>query len=475
MAAIETSGLTKGYGRPMPVHRPGRPPASRRRARSEDLTIEVGRARSSGSSAPTARARATTIRLLLGFLHPTAGPGTVLGLDVGPRFGRDPARGSATCPGGIAFWDGLTGERLLDDLADAVRPPAGPPRRAARPARARRARDPPAPGPRLLARDAPEGRHHPGAPARSGAGDPRRADRGPRPAHAARVLRDPRGPAARPAGRSSSRRTSCPRSSACATGWRSSGTAGSSRSRTSRPCSRAASATSRCGVDGPAAGARRRPGGQRHPRRGRPAALPAGRRRRAVPGRHRRAPIHDLTIEPARLEEAFLEFYETRAEGRRPGGARPPRRAREPRPVRPHLAGQPDAARSIVAVALAVWGTFLPIIYDVVRVAVQGRSSTAARSRSSSPSSAAATSSAWAARSRSATSIRSRSASSSCSPSASRRRRSPASASAARSRSCSPGRSRGAGWYADAARRGRAVRRVIAARPRRRVRCSVGR
>ena len=48
--------------------------------------------------------------------------------------------------------------------------------------------------PRLLARHAPEGRHRPGAPARSGACDSRRADRGTRPAHAACVLRNPRHP-----------------------------------------------------------------------------------------------------------------------------------------------------------------------------------------------------------------------------------------------------------------------------------------
>ena len=32
--------------------------------------------------------------------------------------------------------------------------------------------------------------------------------------------------------------------------------------------------------------------------------------RRAVPRGARRAPVADLTIEPARLEDAFLELYE---------------------------------------------------------------------------------------------------------------------------------------------------------------------
>ena len=177
----------------MPVHPPGRPPATVVRA-LQDLTIEVGEGEIFGFLGPNGAGKSTTIRLLLGFLHPTTGRASVLGLDavrdsvaIRSRVGY--------LPGGIAFWDGLTGERLLDDLAAlSGRPPT---RRAelARPARAV-AGDPPAPGPRLLARDAPEARRHPGAPARPGAGDPRRADRGPRPAHAVRLLFDPRGPAA---------------------------------------------------------------------------------------------------------------------------------------------------------------------------------------------------------------------------------------------------------------------------------------
>ena len=182
-------------------------------------------------------------------------------------------------PGGIAFYDGLTGERCSTTSPSC---PVGrrPPRRPDRAAGAVGA-DPPPAGPRLLARDAPEDRHHPGAPARPGAGDPRRADRGPRPAHAARVLRHPRRAAAPPAGRSSSRRTCCPRSSGSATAWRSSGAGGWSRSRRSRRCSRGGSATWRCGsparrpsLDGVAGVSDVRVGG-------RPADVPARGRRRA--------------------------------------------------------------------------------------------------------------------------------------------------------------------------------------------------
>ena len=115
MAAIETSGLTKTYGRPMPIHPPGRPQATVVRA-LQDLTIEVGQGEIFGFLGPNGAGKSTTIRLLLGFLHPTAGRASVLGLDavrdsvaIRSRVGY--------LPGGIAFWDGLTGERLLDDLA----------------------------------------------------------------------------------------------------------------------------------------------------------------------------------------------------------------------------------------------------------------------------------------------------------------------------------------------------------------------
>jgi len=123
MGAIETSGLTKTYGRPLPIHPPGRPAATIVRA-LQDLTIEVGEGEIFGFLGPNGAGKSTTIRLLLGFLHPTTGRASVLGLDavrdsvaIRSRVGY--------LPGGIAFWDGLTGERLLDDLAAlSGRPPA---------------------------------------------------------------------------------------------------------------------------------------------------------------------------------------------------------------------------------------------------------------------------------------------------------------------------------------------------------------
>ena len=57
----------------------------------QDLTIEVGEGEIFGFLGPNGAGKSTTIRLLLGFLHPTAGRAIVLGLDIDPRFGRDPA------------------------------------------------------------------------------------------------------------------------------------------------------------------------------------------------------------------------------------------------------------------------------------------------------------------------------------------------------------------------------------------------
>ena len=61
--------------------------------------------------------------------------------------------------------------------------------------------------------------------------------------------------------------------------------------------------------------------------------------------------VRDLTIEPASLEEAFLEYYADDA-------------PREPRPVRPHLARQPAAAARSSRSPCSCGARLLPIIYD---------------------------------------------------------------------------------------------------------------
>jgi ABC-2 type transport system ATP-binding protein len=117
MDALTTVGLTKAYGRAAPrVHLPGRSGSGEVRA-LEDLTISVVEGEIFGFLGPNGAGKSTTIRLLLGYLHPTAGSATVLGLDIV----RDSVaiRGRVGyLPGGIALYDSLSGERLLDYLGE---------------------------------------------------------------------------------------------------------------------------------------------------------------------------------------------------------------------------------------------------------------------------------------------------------------------------------------------------------------------
>ena len=122
-AAIETFGLTKQYGGlAASVALPGRSRAPVVRA-LEDLSIDVRPGEIFGFLGPNGAGKSTAIRLLLGFLHPTAGRASVLGFD-SVRQSVEIRRRVGYLPGGIAFWDNLTGERLLDELADlSGRPP----------------------------------------------------------------------------------------------------------------------------------------------------------------------------------------------------------------------------------------------------------------------------------------------------------------------------------------------------------------
>ena len=110
MDAITTSGLTKHYGR-QPI----------RALESLDVAVREGEV--FGFLGPNGAGKSTTIRLLLGFLHPTAGEGRVLGLDI-VRDSVAIRRRIGYLPGGIALYDSLTGERQLDYLAElSDRPP----------------------------------------------------------------------------------------------------------------------------------------------------------------------------------------------------------------------------------------------------------------------------------------------------------------------------------------------------------------
>ena len=381
----------------MPIHPPGRPQAAVVRA-LEDLTIEVGEGEIFGFLGPNGAGKSTTIRLLLGFLHPTAGRAIGARPRRGPRFGRDPRPGRL--PAGRHRVLGRADRRAPARRSRrAVRPAAGPPGRAARPARAVAARpcagrsattragcarrsassrrssttrswpilDEPTEGldPLMqhafyailddLRRGRPDDLLLVAHPVRGRAGVRPGGDRPARPARRARGHR--------------------------------------------RRCWRGASATSRCGSTG---------------RRRRSTACPAcptsastdgladaaaskatsGRSWPPSPG----VTIHDLTIEPARLEEAFLEFYadDVTDDGRRGPCRGRPRRL--PRAVNLALFAHTWRANRtrvlVVAVALARVGHVPADHLRLVRVGRSRTSSRAGRSRRSSPSSAAATSSA---------------------------------------------------------------------------------
>ena len=101
MDAIATIGLSKRYG---PVRA------------LEALHVSVREGEIFGFLGPNGAGKSTTIRLLLGFLHPSAGEGRVLGLDC-QHDSVAIRRRIGYLPGGIALYDSLTGAQLLDYLA----------------------------------------------------------------------------------------------------------------------------------------------------------------------------------------------------------------------------------------------------------------------------------------------------------------------------------------------------------------------
>jgi ABC-2 type transport system ATP-binding protein len=99
-AAIETRGLGKRYGRVTGL---------------EDLSFRIEEGEVFGFLGPNGAGKTTTIRVLLGLIAPTNGGATVLGHDV---RGRDVSwRGEVGyLPGELSLWPALTGERTLSFL-----------------------------------------------------------------------------------------------------------------------------------------------------------------------------------------------------------------------------------------------------------------------------------------------------------------------------------------------------------------------
>jgi ABC-2 type transport system ATP-binding protein len=123
--AIEIAGLTKHYGDRRFAFSAFRlfatPPPPVVALDSLDLVVRPGEV--FGFLGPNGAGKSTTIRLLLGFLHPTAGRARVLRLDT-TRDSVAIRRRIGYLPSSIALYDTLTGEELLRYLAALTgRPP----------------------------------------------------------------------------------------------------------------------------------------------------------------------------------------------------------------------------------------------------------------------------------------------------------------------------------------------------------------
>ncbi|MEA2622993.1 MAG: beta-exotoxin transport system ATP-binding protein, partial [Chloroflexota bacterium] len=123
MDAIVTEGLSKSYGGTtrvpiaLPFHR-GAPVRALR-----DLSITVREGEIFGFLGPNGAGKSTTIRILLGLLHATGGRATVLGRDVAADS-LEIRRRTGYLPGGIALYDTMTGESLLEYLGSLYGRPA---------------------------------------------------------------------------------------------------------------------------------------------------------------------------------------------------------------------------------------------------------------------------------------------------------------------------------------------------------------
>jgi ABC-2 type transport system ATP-binding protein len=100
--AISTRGLSKRYG---PVQA------------LSDLDLEVRTGEVFGFLGPNGAGKSTTIRILLGFLHATSGEASVLGRDV-RTDSVEIRRRTGYLPGGISLYDSLSGRDVLEYLSD---------------------------------------------------------------------------------------------------------------------------------------------------------------------------------------------------------------------------------------------------------------------------------------------------------------------------------------------------------------------
>jgi len=124
MDAIEAVGLAKHYPRGSRLRLPGGGPRPEPIRALDEVTLAVREGEVFGFLGPNGAGKTTCIRLLLGFIHPTAGSARVLGLD-SRADGLAIRERVGYLPGGIALYDALTGRELLDYLGSFYRrPPA---------------------------------------------------------------------------------------------------------------------------------------------------------------------------------------------------------------------------------------------------------------------------------------------------------------------------------------------------------------
>ena len=100
-SVISTRGLTKHYGSIPALN---------------DLTLDVRQGEIFGFLGPNGAGKSTMIRTILGFLHPTSGSASVLGMDI-VDASVEIRRLTGYLPGGIALYDSMTGSQVLDYLA----------------------------------------------------------------------------------------------------------------------------------------------------------------------------------------------------------------------------------------------------------------------------------------------------------------------------------------------------------------------
>jgi ABC-2 type transport system ATP-binding protein len=101
-AVISTHALTKHYGSVRALNA---------------LTLDVRRGEIFGFLGPNGAGKSTAIRTLLGFLHASRGTATVLGHDIATDSVAI-RRETGYLPGGIALYDSLSGEQVLDYLVE---------------------------------------------------------------------------------------------------------------------------------------------------------------------------------------------------------------------------------------------------------------------------------------------------------------------------------------------------------------------